>query len=51
MSLTARIEADDERAVWQVVLTHFPDAKQRFCERRPASWTPRADRYPIAMGE
>jgi len=43
-TICALIDAPSEEAIWEVVAKHFPDYEYRFCEERPADYTP-GDRF------
>lgn len=44
-SLCAVIDAPAEAVVWAAINKHFPDMRERFCERRADDWIP-GDRFP-----
>jgi hypothetical protein len=49
-SYCARIEANSEEAVEDLVEQHFPDCEFRFCQERPDDWYPPRDRFPPRLG-
>lgn len=46
-TMCAMVDAEDESAAEEVIQKYWPEAKEwRFCEEKPASWTP-GDRFPM----
>lgn len=43
-TICALIDAPSEEAIWEVVVKHFPDYRQRFIEERAADYLP-GDRF------